>query len=76
VTVRVIDCVPHAYVQGLGLVPVRGASLQSEQELETVVAAALVTGQNTMTVPGLDVVPDLPERELPADPPTRRIGFV
>lgn len=69
-TIRVIDGTPHAYLEGVGLVPVRGASPGGAQALEQVVAFALLTGNDTMTVPGLDAVPDVPEVEE-----RRPIGF-
>ncbi len=69
-TIRVIDGTPHAYWNGVGLLPVRGASLRDAQALDQIVAFALFTGHHTTTVPGLEVVPDIPEVEE-----KRPIGF-
>lgn len=70
-TIRVIDGTPCAYQEGVGLVPVRGASPQGVQALEQVIAFALLTGNDTITIPGLDAVPDMPEVQE-----KRRIGFM
>jgi len=51
-TIQVIAGTPHAYWNGVGFVPVRGASLRDAQALDHIVAFALVTGHNTTTAPG------------------------
>lgn len=69
-TIRVIDGTPHVYLAGVGLVPVRGASPRDAQALDNIVAFAVLTGHDTTTAPGLEVVPDIPEVEE-----RRPIGF-
>ncbi len=48
---------------GRGFVPVRGASPAAARDLELAIAAAQLTGQTTLNVPGLEVVPDIPDVE-------------
>jgi hypothetical protein len=69
-TIKVIAGTPHAYYSGVGLVPVRGASPRDAEALDKIVAVAALTGRDTMTASGLEVVPDIPEVEE-----TRPIGF-
>lgn len=69
-TILVINETPHAYYSGVGLIPVRGASRRDAQALDSVVAFALITGHKATTVPGLEVVPDIPAVEE-----KRPIGF-
>lgn len=70
VTVQVINGTPCAYMVGLGLVPIRGATPRAAHDLEVVTAIAQLAGQATMTVPDLEVEPDIEIEEK------RRIGFV
>ncbi len=58
-TIRVIDGTPHVYLEGVGLVPVRGASPRDAQALDQVIAFALLTGHDRTTVAGLDGASDL-----------------
>ena len=70
-TIRVIDGVPYVYVNGRGLVPVRGATPRHAETLENVVAMSMYSGLGVTTVPGLEVEPDIEDEDEPKGP----IGF-
>jgi hypothetical protein len=64
-TVYLIDGKPHAQYSGVGFVPVRGMSPRDVEALDFVEAAARITGITVTTVPGLNVLPDIPDEMGP-----------